>query len=156
MNRARLTAIPAFVSVTTLFFAWGFISSNNDPLIATLKASFDLNYTQALLTQLVFFAAYGFMSIPAAALLNRAGAVNTILIALATMVGRDTREKPPEEREQENQEGKQRGHDQERAIDGRKQLAVLARRAKHARPAPQRGIAEHDDRSEMNSDDDAE
>jgi FHS family L-fucose permease-like MFS transporter len=86
VSRARLPAIPAFVSVTTLFFAWGFISSNNDPLIATLKASFDLNYTEALLTQLVFFAAYGFMSIPAAALLNRAGAVPTILIALATMV----------------------------------------------------------------------
>jgi FHS family L-fucose permease-like MFS transporter len=86
VSRLRLPAIPAFVSVTTLFFAWGFISSNNDPLIATLKASFDLNYTEALLTQLVFFAAYGFMSIPAAALLNRAGAVPTILIALATMV----------------------------------------------------------------------
>jgi FHS family L-fucose permease-like MFS transporter len=86
MSRPRLPAIPAFVSVTTLFFAWGFISSNNDPLIATLKASFDLSYTEALLTQLVFFAAYGFMSIPAAALLNRAGAVQTILIALATMV----------------------------------------------------------------------
>ena len=86
MSRPRLPAIPAFVSVTTLFFAWGFISSNNDPLIATLKASFDLSYTEALLTQLVFFAAYGFMSIPAAALLNRAGAVHTILIALATMV----------------------------------------------------------------------
>lgn len=86
MSRPRLPAIPAFVSVTTLFFAWGFISSNNDPLIATLKVSFTLNYTEALLTQLVFFAAYGFMSIPAAALLNRAGAVPTILIALATMI----------------------------------------------------------------------
>ena len=29
----------AFISVTTLFFAWGFITSNNDPLIASLKAS---------------------------------------------------------------------------------------------------------------------
>jgi MFS transporter, FHS family, L-fucose permease len=86
MSRPRLPVIPAFVSVTTLFFAWGFISSNNDPLIATLKACFDLNYTEALLTQLVFFAAYGVMSIPAAALLDRAGAVHTILIALATMV----------------------------------------------------------------------
>lgn len=86
MSRPRVPAIPAFVSVTTLFFAWGFISSNNDPLIASLKASFDLNYTEALLTQLVFFAAYGLMSIPAAAVLSRVGAVPTILIALAIMI----------------------------------------------------------------------
>ncbi len=76
----------AFVSVTTLFFAWGFITSNNDPLIASLKASFSLTYTEALVTQLVFFAAYGFMSFPAASLVNRTGPVKTILIALATMV----------------------------------------------------------------------
>jgi len=85
MTAKASSTIPAFVSVTTLFFAWGLISSNNDPLIATLKASFRLSYTEALLTQLVFFAAYGFMSFPAAALLHRAGAVRSILIALGTM-----------------------------------------------------------------------
>lgn len=63
----------AFITVTTLFFAWGFITSNNDPLIASLKASFALSYTEALFTQLVFFAAYGLMSVPAAALLSRVG-----------------------------------------------------------------------------------
>jgi FHS family L-fucose permease-like MFS transporter len=87
MTDSKRSHIPAFAAVTTLFFAWGFITSNNDPLIATLKASFSLSYTEALLTQLVFFAAYGFMSIPAAALLNRTGAVRTILVALATMIG---------------------------------------------------------------------
>ena len=76
----------AFISVTTLFFAWGFITSNNDPLIASLKASFHLSYTEALMTQLVFFAAYGFMSFPAAALLNRVGSVQSILLALTTMI----------------------------------------------------------------------
>jgi len=76
----------AFITVTTLFLAWGFITSNNDPLIASLKASFSLTYTEALMTQLVFFAAYGFMSLPAASLINRAGAVKSILIALATMI----------------------------------------------------------------------
>lgn len=75
----------AFLSVTTLFFAWGFITSNNDPLIASLKASFSLTYTEALMTQLVSFAAYGIMSLPAAVLLNRLGAFGSILIALATM-----------------------------------------------------------------------
>jgi FHS family L-fucose permease-like MFS transporter len=85
--RRHLSGISAaFVSVTTLFFAWGFITSNNDPLIASLKASFHLTYTEALMTQLVFFAAYGFMSFPAAALLNRVGSVRSILLALTTMI----------------------------------------------------------------------
>ena len=43
----RLGISAAFVSITTLFFAWGFITSNNDPLIASLKASFSLTYTEA-------------------------------------------------------------------------------------------------------------
>lgn len=77
---------PAFISVTTLFFSWGFITSNNDPLIASLKASFSLSYTEALFTQLVFFAAYGIMSFPAAALLGRLGSLRAILVALMTMV----------------------------------------------------------------------
>ena len=33
----------AFAAVTTLFFTWGFITSNNDPLIVTLRAAFSLN-----------------------------------------------------------------------------------------------------------------
>lgn len=86
MSDSRSSHLPAFASVITLFFTWGFITSNNDPLIATLRASFSLSYTEALLTQLVFFAAYGFMSIPAAALINRIGAVRSILIALGTMI----------------------------------------------------------------------
>ncbi|MEQ1726236.1 MAG: MFS transporter [Sphingopyxis sp.] len=76
----------AFLSVTTLFFAWGFVTSNNDPLIASLKASFDLSWTQALMTQLVSFAAYGVMALPAASLLGRVGPVRAIIAALTLMV----------------------------------------------------------------------
>lgn len=76
----------AFISVTTLFFAWGFITSNNDPLIVALRAVFNLNYTEALFTQLVFFLAYGLMSLPAASLGNRLGPVNTIIAALGVMI----------------------------------------------------------------------
>jgi FHS family L-fucose permease-like MFS transporter len=72
--------------VTTLFLSWGFITSNNDPLIASLKASFNLSYSEALMTQLVFFAAYGFMSLPAALLISRVGSVRAILIALMLMM----------------------------------------------------------------------
>lgn len=75
----------AFAAVTTLFFAWGFITSNNDPLIVALRAAFDLDYTEALLTQIVFFLAYGLLSLPAAWLTSRIGPVHMILGALAAM-----------------------------------------------------------------------
>lgn len=76
----------AFIAVTALFLAWGFVSSNNDPLIMALRAAFDLNYTQGLTIQLVGFAAFGLVSLPAAALGNRLGPVGTILLALGTML----------------------------------------------------------------------
>lgn len=75
----------AFAAVTTLFFAWGFITSNNDPLIVALRAAFSLDYSEALLTQIVFFLAYGFLSLPAAWLSSRIGAVDTIIASLALM-----------------------------------------------------------------------
>ena len=81
--RSRL----AFAAVTSLFFAWGFITSNNDPLIVALRAAFSLDYTAALLTQIVFFVAYGLLSLPAAWLTSRIGAVDMILGSLALMAG---------------------------------------------------------------------
>lgn len=83
-GRARIRL--AFAAVTTLFFAWGFISSNNDPLIVALRAAFSLTYTEALLTQIVFFLAFGLLSLPAAWLTSRIGPVDMILTALAVMV----------------------------------------------------------------------
>ena len=80
----RRTAL-AFAAVTSLFFAWGFITSNNDPLIVALRAAFSLDYTEALLTQIVFFLAYGLLSLPAAWLTSRIGAVDMILGSLAVM-----------------------------------------------------------------------
>lgn len=82
----QLGVTGAFIAVTTLFLGWGFISSNNDPLIVAMRAAFGLNYTEALMIQLVSFAANGLMSFPAASIGNRLGPVNAILIALATMV----------------------------------------------------------------------
>jgi FHS family L-fucose permease-like MFS transporter len=76
----------AFAAITTLFFAWGFITSNNDPLIVALRAAFSLNYSEALLTQIVFFLAYGLLSLPAAWITSRVGPVDTILAALGLMV----------------------------------------------------------------------
>jgi FHS family L-fucose permease-like MFS transporter len=75
----------AFAAVTTLFFVWGFITSNNDPLIVALRAAFHLNYTEALLTQIVFFIAYGLLSLPAAWLTSKLGPVDMVLGSLAVM-----------------------------------------------------------------------
>ena len=86
---ARLRALGlsgAFISITTLFFAWGFIASNNDPLIVALRSAFQLSYTEALAIQLVSFLAYGLFSLPAASLANRAGPINALIVALVTMV----------------------------------------------------------------------
>ena len=75
----------AFVAVTTLFFAWGFITSLIDPLVAAVKGIFTLTDLQAQLSAFAFFIAYGVVSFPAAVLLARLRAVPTILLALAMM-----------------------------------------------------------------------
>lgn len=82
----QLGVTGAFVAVTTLFLGWGFISSNNDPLIVAMRAAFHLSYTEAQMILLVSFAANALMSLPAASIGNRLGPVNSILIALATMI----------------------------------------------------------------------
>ena len=76
----------AFGSVTTLFFAWGFITSLIDPLVAAVKGIFSLSDFEAQLSASAFFIAYGVMSLPAAALLARRRSVATVLIALVTMI----------------------------------------------------------------------
>ena len=75
-----------FATVTTLFFMWGFITCSIDPLIAALKAIFELNYAQAMLTQFAFFMAYFVVSLPAAALIARLGNSKSIMFALGVMV----------------------------------------------------------------------
>lgn len=76
----------AFASVTTLFFAWGFITSLIDPLVSAVKGIFSLSDFEAQLSASAFFIAYGVMSLPAAALLARRKSVATVLIALVTMI----------------------------------------------------------------------
>jgi len=76
----------AFIGVTTLFFAWGFITAMIDPLIPSVRAIFNLSYTQSMLTQFAFFMSYGIVSLPGAALVARAGYGRSILIALVAMI----------------------------------------------------------------------
>jgi len=82
-NKAGVRA--AFIAVTTLFFAWGFITSLIDPLVAAVKGIFTLTDVQAQLSAFAFFIAYGVVSFPAAALIARIKAVPAILLALAMM-----------------------------------------------------------------------
>lgn len=85
--RNQTTANGAFVTVTALFFAWGFITSLVDPLVAAVKTIFDLSNLEAQLSAFAFFIAYGAFSIPAALLLARLQPVRGIVLALAMMVG---------------------------------------------------------------------
>ena len=77
----------AYVTVTCLFCAWGFITSLVDPLVAAVKGIFHLSDVEAQLSASAFFIAYGVMSLPGAVLLARAKSVPTVLISLAMMVG---------------------------------------------------------------------
>ena len=81
------TVTSAYAIVTCLFFAWGFITSLVDPLVAAVKGIFQLSDVEAQLSASAFFIAYGVMSLPAAVLLSRKKAVGTVLIALGLMVG---------------------------------------------------------------------
>ena len=76
----------AFAAVTTLFFAWGFITSMIDPLIPSVRAIFNLSYAQSMLTQFAFFLAYGVVSLPAAALVARLGYGRSVIGALGAML----------------------------------------------------------------------
>jgi FHS family L-fucose permease-like MFS transporter len=76
----------ALVAVTTLFFAWGFITAMIDPLIPSVRAIFRLSYAQSMLTQFAFFLAYGIVSMPAAALVARLGYARSVICALLAMI----------------------------------------------------------------------
>lgn len=71
------------VILTSLFFIWGFITCLNDILIPHLKAVFTLNYTQAMLIQFCFFAAYFVVSLPSGYLVEKIGYKNGIVTGLA-------------------------------------------------------------------------
>lgn len=80
------SATGAFATVTTLFFAWGFITSIVDPLVAAVKGIFSLSNVEAQLSTFAFFIAYGVVSIPAAILVSRLRAVPSIILAVGMMI----------------------------------------------------------------------
>ncbi len=75
---------PALVVLTSLFFMWGFITCLNDILIPHLKTVFSLNYTQVMLIQFTFFAAYFIVSLPSGLIVEKVGYKRGIVIGLIT------------------------------------------------------------------------
>jgi FHS family L-fucose permease-like MFS transporter len=86
MNTSNRSSLIPFISVTTLFFAWGFITNLIDPLIPAVKEIFSLSLAEAFLTQFAFFIAYGIFSLPGGAFVAKAGYTRAILCSLAAMV----------------------------------------------------------------------
>lgn len=72
--------------VFALFFIFGGITSLNDVLIPKLKSLFTLSYTDVMLVQFAFFAAYLIISIPAAAIVKRVGYMRAAVIGLLMMM----------------------------------------------------------------------
>ena len=75
----------ALITVTTLFFMWGFLTALNDILVPHLKPIFNLNYTQVILVQFTFFSAYFLFSIPSGRLIDRVGYKRAMVTGLAIM-----------------------------------------------------------------------
>ena len=73
------------VFVFALFFIFGGITSLNDIIMPKLQELFTLSHAQANLVNSAFFVAYLLFSLPAAAIVRRAGYMRTASIGLLTM-----------------------------------------------------------------------
>ncbi|HEY2498349.1 MAG TPA: sugar MFS transporter [Candidatus Angelobacter sp.] len=71
--------------VSTLFFAWGFLTCLNDILIPHLKNIFDLNYTEVMLVQFAFFSSYFLFSMPSGKIIEWIGYKRAMVTGLLTM-----------------------------------------------------------------------
>lgn len=69
-----------------LFFIFGGITSLNDVIIPKLKELFTLSWTEAMLVQFCFFAAYAIVGIPGAKLVKKLGYMRGAVAGLLTMI----------------------------------------------------------------------
>ncbi len=72
--------------VMGLFFIFGGITSLNDVIIPKLKELFTLSFTEAMLVQFCFFAAYAIIGIPGARLVKKIGYMRGAVAGLLTMM----------------------------------------------------------------------
>jgi MFS transporter, FHS family, L-fucose permease len=71
--------------VSTLFFAWGFLTCLNDILIPHFKEIFELNYRVALWVQVAFFLSYFVFSTPSGWIIEWIGYKRAMVVGLLTM-----------------------------------------------------------------------
>jgi MFS transporter, FHS family, L-fucose permease len=79
------TDFGAMAMVSTLFFAWGFLTCLNDILIPHLKNIFDLNYAEVMLVQFAFFSSYFIFSMPSGKIIEWIGYKRSMVTGLLTM-----------------------------------------------------------------------
>src|SRR5271169_3970072 len=75
-----------FITVTALFFIFGFITNLNMALVPHLRKIFDLPYVWAMLAESAFFLAYFVFSSPTSKLIESIGYKRTMVVALFIQV----------------------------------------------------------------------
>jgi FHS family L-fucose permease-like MFS transporter len=75
-----------FITVTALFFIFGFITNLNMALVPHLKAIFTLPYAWAMLAESAFFLAYLVFSSPTSKLIETIGYKRTMVVSLFIQV----------------------------------------------------------------------
>lgn len=89
----KKTNLAAMISLTTLFFMWGFITVMNDILVNTFQGIFDLSASQRSLVQMAFFGAFFIVSLVYFLIssisgkdpINKVGYNNGMIISLVVM-----------------------------------------------------------------------
>ena len=84
-SAAQKTQTGALITLTSLFFMWGFVTVLNDIVSPHLQSILDLSYKQASLVQVAFFFAYFLFAIPAAKLIDATSYKTSIVVGLLTM-----------------------------------------------------------------------
>src|ERR1035441_9920191 len=75
-----------FITVTILFFIFGFITNLNMALVPHLRSIFDLPYAWAMLAESAFFLAYFVFSSPTSKLIEVIGYKRTMVVSLFIQV----------------------------------------------------------------------
>ena len=75
-----------FLTVTVLFFIFGFITNLNMALVPHLRSIFDLPYAWAMLAESAFFLAYFVFSTPTSRLIEMIGYKRTMVVSLFIQV----------------------------------------------------------------------
>src|SRR5271157_1590024 len=78
--------IGPFITVTILYFIFGFITNLNMQMVPHLKSVFNLPWLQAALANWAFFTAFFIVSTPTSRLIEAVGYKRTIVISLFVQV----------------------------------------------------------------------